>query len=280
MRGILELDKAIDPGAQRAVRIGNIDLGQKRARAALLRIGDPGHLAGKLAIGKLWDSHDSVNARSHAEGSVLRHVDKDPDHVHLHDLEHEGAARGVALHQAANIDVALGDDAVERGDDQGVAPVLTELFEQVLLGGDVLLRGGDCGLVSFYGLDVNRALLLGRPALVDQRTVSVPGHLRKLYIGLRLLKRRFELSERCFVLRNLVIELRHRELRQHVARLDAIANIDVALGDITGRAGKDIRVRKCGGRARQGHGYCAQGLARPSRRAPRERSRAPALQSP
>jgi hypothetical protein len=47
----------------------------------------------------------------------------------------------------ADIDVALADDTVERGDDQGVIPVLSDLREQVLLGCDVLLRGGDRCLV-------------------------------------------------------------------------------------------------------------------------------------
>src|SRR5258708_38808197 len=41
----LELDRAVNAGRQRTVRIGNIDLGQERARAALQRVGDPGHVA-------------------------------------------------------------------------------------------------------------------------------------------------------------------------------------------------------------------------------------------
>ena len=65
---------------------------------------------------------------------------------------------------------------------------------QVLLRRDVLLRGGDRGFVGFHGLDVDRALLLGRPALIDQGSVAVPGHLRQLDVSLRLLQRRFELS--------------------------------------------------------------------------------------
>ena len=139
---------------------------RERARAALLRVGDPGHLAGKLATGELGHAHDSVDARRHAEGRVLRHVDPDADHVLLHDLEHEGAAGGVALHQAPNIDVALGDDAIERARPRRSA-VLTKLFEQVLLGGDVLLRAPTAASqLSRSG--VERALLLGRPALFDQ----------------------------------------------------------------------------------------------------------------
>ena len=88
---------------------------------------------------------------------------------------------------------------------------------QVLLRRDVMLRDGDRGLLRFHGLDVDRALLLGHPAFVDQRSVAAPGHLRELQVGLRLLQRRLELIERRLVLRNLVIELRHRELRQQIA---------------------------------------------------------------
>ena len=77
----LELDRAVDPGAQRAVGIGKIDLGQKRARAGLQRVGDPGHLARELAIGEFGHAHDGVDARRHAKGRVLRHVDPDADHV-------------------------------------------------------------------------------------------------------------------------------------------------------------------------------------------------------
>src|SRR5208282_553759 len=101
----LELDGAVDPGRQRVVRIGNVDLGQERARTALQRVGDPGHLAGELAIGNFGYAHDGVNAWRHAEGGILRHVDKDADHAPLHDLEHEGAGVGVALHQTTDVNV-------------------------------------------------------------------------------------------------------------------------------------------------------------------------------
>ena len=107
----------------------------------------------KIPRRRLGHAHDRVNARRHAEGRVLRHVDPDADDVLLLNLEHEGAARRVALHQTADIDVALGDEAIERRDDQGVVAVLTELLDQVLLRRDVLLRGGDRGLVCFYGLE-------------------------------------------------------------------------------------------------------------------------------
>jgi hypothetical protein len=120
------------------------------------------------------------------------------------------------------------------------------VLERVLLGCDALLRGGDRCLVRFFGLDVDRALLLRRPAFIDQRSVVVPGHSHKLYVDPRLLQRRFELSERRLVLRNLVIELRHREPRKQISRLDVIADVDVAPSDIAGGASKDVRVCECG----------------------------------
>ena len=58
-----ELDRAVDAGRQRTVGIRNIDLGQERARAALQRVGDPGHLARELAIRDFGHAHDRINAR-------------------------------------------------------------------------------------------------------------------------------------------------------------------------------------------------------------------------
>jgi hypothetical protein len=109
------------------------------------------------------------------------------------------------------------------------------VLERVLLGCDALLRGGDrCG-VRFYGLDVDRALLLRRPAFIDQRSV-----------GPRLLQRCFGLSESRLVLRNLAIELWNRQLGKHFVRLNPIADVDAALDDIAGGASKDVRVCECG----------------------------------
>jgi hypothetical protein len=65
----------------------------------------------------------------------------------------------------ADIDVALGDDAVERRDDQGVIPVLTELREQVLLGCDVRLRCGDRCLVHAFTVGRRPYLAATSPSL-------------------------------------------------------------------------------------------------------------------
>src|SRR5215471_1838105 len=74
----LELDRAIDSWRQRTVRIGDIDFGQERAGAALQRVGDPGHLASKLAIRQFGHAHDRINARCNTECCVLRHIDPHP----------------------------------------------------------------------------------------------------------------------------------------------------------------------------------------------------------
>src|ERR1700733_409230 len=124
-----KLDGAVNAGRERAVGIGNIDFGQERAGAALQRLGYPGYLAAKLAIAKFGNAHDGFNARRHAKCRILGHVNRYADDVLLHDLEHEGAACGIALHQAPDIDIALGDNTIEGRDDRCIVPVLPQHFE-------------------------------------------------------------------------------------------------------------------------------------------------------
>ena len=94
-------------------------------------------------------------------------------------------------------------------------------------------------------------MLLGHPAFIDQRLVAAPCHPCEFVAGLCLIQRRFELFERRLVLGNLIVDFRHRQLRQQIAGLDAIADIDLALGDIAGRAGIDARRSEGGGGAGQ-----------------------------
>ena len=105
-------------------------------------------------------------------------------------------------------------------------------------------------LLRVLGLDVDRALLLGRPAFVDQRPVAVPSHLCEPQIGLRLLQRRRVLRQRRLGLRNLMLDLRRRDLHQDVALLDAAADIDVSLGNVSAGAGEDVSQGERLGRAR------------------------------
>ena len=95
---------------------------------------------------------------------------------------------------------------LKRASHQCIAAVLTQRLEQVLLSSHVGPRDVDCRIIRLQGLDVDCALLLGCPAFTDQRPVPVPGYLRELQVGLRLLQRRSEPIERRFVLGNLVIE--------------------------------------------------------------------------
>ena len=134
----------------------------------------------------------------------------------------------------------------------------------MLLSRDIGLRDPDCRLIRLQSLDIDRALLLGCPAFIDQRPVPVPGHLGEPQVRLRLGQCGLVLIERGQVLRNLVTLLGHRELDQLLALFDAIANVDVTLGDVAGRAGIDLGLRECGGRRRQGHRH--NGGARPDHR--------------
>jgi hypothetical protein len=48
---------------------------------------------------------------------VLRHKHLGSDDLALHDREHERAGGRIGLHQTADINIALGDNAFKRGDD-------------------------------------------------------------------------------------------------------------------------------------------------------------------
>ncbi len=115
-----------------------------------------------------------------------------------------------------------------------------------------MFRGSNSGLLRLEVLNVDVALLARHPAFLDQRSIPAPSHLREPSVGLRLVQRRLELSQHRLVLRDLIVEFRHSELRQQFPCLNAIADIDVALDDIAGRAGIDIRRREGGRGTRQG----------------------------
>ena len=84
----------------------------------------------------------------------------------------------ISLDQAPDVNVAVSDNAIEWGHDGCIVSVLTKHLEQVLLGRDIRLCDTDRGLLRLKGLDVDGALLLGRPTFLDQRSIPVPGHLR------------------------------------------------------------------------------------------------------
>ena len=65
---------------------------------------------------------------------------------------------------------------------------------------------------------VGVALLLGDPALLHELAVAVPGDLGEVAVGLRLLQRGLHLREGSLRLRDLVLELRGRDLNQQIAR--------------------------------------------------------------
>ena len=220
-------------------------------------------LPGNVRSGNLRDAHDGIDPGRQSERLVLRHVDLRPDHVALHDGEHERAACRIGLHQAADVDVALGDDAVERGDDALVGLLLIEHLEQGLLRRHVALRNADRGLSRPQGQSVGISLLRGHPTLVDQRAVAVPGHLCEILVRVRLLQGCLVLDQRSLGLGDLVVELRDADLRQQLSCLHPIADVGAALVDVAAGAGIDIRrgKRQGGGRQCDDHG----GVAGPHR---------------
>ena len=81
--------------------------------------------------------HHRIYARLQSEGFVLRHVHLGTNDVALHEGEHESACGRVGLHQAADIDIALGDDAVEWRHDALIYLLLMQHLQLGLLGRDV-----------------------------------------------------------------------------------------------------------------------------------------------
>lgn len=76
----------------------------------------------------------------------------------------------------------------------------------------------------------------------NERLVAVPRHLRKVCIGLRLFEHCLQLSQRSLRLQNLIIQFRHRNLGQQLAFLYVIADIDLALFDVTAGACEDLNI--------------------------------------
>ncbi len=165
----------------------------------------------------------------------------------------------IGLHQAADIDVALGDHAVERRHYALIVLLLVQHLKLRFLLLDVGLSHRDRRVLCGESQPVGIALLRCDPALIDQRLVTPPRHGGEVAIGLGLLQCCFQLGERRLGLRDLMIKLRRGDLREQLAGLDVIADVDVAARDVAGRARVDIGGRK---RARAG-----RQRDRPSRRA-------------
>ena len=130
----------------------------------------------------------------------------------MHQGEQERAARGICLDQAADVDVALGDDAVERRDHALIGFLLVQDPQLRLLCRDIRLRDGDRGLARLETQAIGIALLLRDPTLMDERLVAIPGDLGEIAIGFRLLQRCLQLRERPLGLRNLMLKLGGRDL--------------------------------------------------------------------
>ena len=199
-------------------------------------------LPGKVAIRNLGDADHRIDAGPKPERLVLRNEHLGADHVGVHQREHEGRS---GLHQAAVVDVALGDHAVERRDDALVGLLLLEYPNLGFLGGNIRLGHAHRGLLRLQGQAIVVALLKREPSLLDQIAVARIGDLGELTACLGLLQRRLVLGQRRLGLRNLVVEFRRGDFRQQGSGLDPIADVDVALFDVAAGARENICRLEC-----------------------------------
>jgi hypothetical protein len=158
---------------------------------------------------------------------VLWHVGLDADHVAVHHREHRNAAGGVGLHQATIIDIALGDDAIERRHHALIRLELQQYLKLGLLGTDVCLRDSDRGLLRPQVQPFCVCLLTRDPALACQIAVAVPGDARDLPLRFRLVERRLADGERRLGLGDLAIKLWGGNLGEKLVRLNVIPDVDV-----------------------------------------------------
>ena len=144
-------------------------------------------------------------------------------------------------HQAAIVDIALCDHAIERRHDALIGLLLLENPYLGFLGGNIRQRHSDRSLLSLQGQPIIVSLLKREPSLLDQIAVARIGDLGEVTACLRLLQCRLVLGQRRLGLRDLVVELRGGDIRQQGSRLDPIADVDVALFDVAAGARENIR---------------------------------------
>ena len=88
--------------------------------------------------------------------------------IAVHQREQERAAGRIGLHQGADIDVALRDDAVEGSDHALVGLLLIEHAQLRFLRHDIGLRDVNRRISCLQGQAIGIALLRGDPALLHQ----------------------------------------------------------------------------------------------------------------
>ena len=186
--------------------------------------------------------NDSIDTRLYPKGGVLRHIDPDADHVAVYHGEHRAAAGRVARDQAADIDVSLRHDAIERGDHLLIDFLLVCILQLGLHRCGVVLRRLRRMLLSLKSISIGVALLPRHPALIDEYRVASPGGLGKRAVGCILAGRGLGLLETVLQLSNLVIDFRGGDLGEELPGLDVIADVDIALQHIAVGARVDVRL--------------------------------------
>ena len=218
------------------VRAGAVD----RARRAR-------HLAGEGLAAQLGLGHDDLLPRLDQLRIRLRHVDVDPQRIHLGQHEQRLAA---AVDQVAGVDRAPRDHARERCGDAGEALHLAQPL-------DVGVGGGEVGVGLGGGAALLVELLLRDDVALAQGLPALGGALRQREAGRRLLAG----GDR---LRQLLVDLRRLDLGEQLALLDRGA--DVPASSASGSRWRGRRsataARPAACRAGPGSGRCRSTLAK------------------
>ena len=161
------------------------------------------------------------------------------------------AAGGVGLDQAAIVDVALGDDAVERRHHALIGLVLEQHLELGLLGADVRLGHRDGGLLRLQVQPFGVALLLVTQPLSSsllsrpQVTLAIS---RLAWAWLRAAWFWASVACACAIWWS---SSWRRYLGEKLPGLDVIADVDIALGNVAADRAINVGGLEGLGRARQ-----------------------------
>src|SRR6266404_227248 len=113
----LEMDLAIGAGRELAVRIVGLQLNQHAARAYVHDIRSRDQTRVEVLPGILRHLEGRLQPWMEFGREGLRHLDVDPDRIHVGDFEQLLPRPAVRVDQGADIGVTLRDDTVKRSDD-------------------------------------------------------------------------------------------------------------------------------------------------------------------
>ena len=218
----------VHAGQQRAVGVRDLDFYQHGAAGGIERIRGARDGAREVAPGQVRDAQARRLTGPYGTGIGLRDVDVSAQRAGLRDTEEKRAA---GIDQRADIDVAQGDDSVERGLHHAVGLHLIQARHVGFRGGHVAaldcdgfferLHAGELGLVLGLILVV---FLLRDDAPGAQAAPALRGHAGELQVGFallvigeRLIERGLRLLQIGLGLANLLVQLGRFDLGHGLA---------------------------------------------------------------